>query len=346
MTIFDLVKAGEITAYWETLVQDRPPYFFESLFPANKQMSLELKWLKGASGTPVVLSPSAFDAAAIPIERQGFKELSTYMPFFKQAAYIDEELRQQLNIMMSTGNQTYIDTIMNKIFDDEVVLLESAAAQRERMRAMAVTTGAIAISANGQSFAYDFGMPSDHKATVTTSWSDPTADILGDIDRWMKKIEEDTGVLPTRAVCQTKVLGYMRNNDVIKKSIYILSQGQAMITDSQVTSYISDTLGLEIVTYDKRYKTEAGVTTPFVPEDTFVLFPTGDLGYTNFGTTPAESDLMSNPSLANVSITDTGVAVATVSKADPVQVETIVSMICLPSFEQADQVFIAQVKTS
>ena len=45
-------------------------------------------------------------------------------------------------------------------------------------------------------------------------------------------------------------------------------------------------------------------------------------------------------SVANVSITDTGVSVTTVQKADPVQVETIVSMICLPSFEAADQVYI------
>ena len=44
--------------------------------------------------------------------------------------------------------------------------------------------------------------------------------------------------------------------------------------------------------------------------------------------------------VANVSIVDTGVAITTVQKADPVQVETIVSMICLPSFEAADQVYI------
>ena len=41
-----------------------------------------------------------------------------------------------------------------------------------------------------------------------------------------------------------------------------------------------------------------------------------------------------------LSITDTGVAVTTVQHADPVNVETIVSMICLPSFEMADQVYI------
>ena len=46
---------------------------------------------------------------------------------------------------------------------------------------------------------------------------------------------------------------------------------------------------------------------------------------------------------ANVSITDVGVAVTTMEKADPVNVETKVSMIALPSFEMAEQVLIADI---
>ena len=45
-------------------------------------------------------------------------------------------------------------------------------------------------------------------------------------------------------------------------------------------------------------------------------------------------------STANVAITDTGVAVTTMKREDPVNVETKVTMICLPSFEMADQVAI------
>ena len=75
------------------------------------------------------------------------------------------------------------------------------------------------------------------------------------------------------------------------------------------------------------------------------MFPAGALGKTWFGTTPAESDLMSG-SAANVAITDTGVAVTTAQKVDPVNVETIVSMICLPSFEMADQIYIMDVTPS
>lgn len=343
MTIFDLIIAGQITAYWETMAEQREPYLGETLFPARKQLSLDLKWIKGSAGLPVVLTPSAFDSKAIPIERQGFDVLQTQMPFFKRSAYVDEEMRQQLNIVMESGNQTLIDTITNRVFDDEVRLLEGAAAQRERMRMMALTTGAISITANGQSYSYDFGVPESHKVEATTAWSNSQADIGGDIEAWMDKVEEDTGVRPTRAVCRSKTFKYLLQNEKFKKAIYVLSNGQATITKDQMRNYISNTYGLDIVTYDKKYKTEAGVATFFVPEDTFVIFPTGNLGFTNFGTTPEESDLMTNAGLANVSVTDTGVAVTTSKQVDPVQVETKVSMVSLPSFEMADQIIIADV---
>ena len=73
-----------------------------------------------------------------------------------------------------------------------------------------------------------------------------------------------------------------------------------------------------------------------------VLFPSGTLGKTWFGTTPEESDLMTGAN-ASVSIVDTGVAITTMKHDDPVNVETKVTMICLPSFEQADQVYILDI---
>ena len=77
-------------------------------------------------------------------------------------------------------------------------------------------------------------------------------------------------------------------------------------------------------------------------DDTFVIFPQGKLGTGWFGTTPEQSDLMAG-SAANVSITDVGVAVTTSKETDPVNVDTKVSMIYLPSFETADQVGIIDV---
>lgn len=346
MSIFDLIKAPELTSYWEEHIQDMPPYLGEELFPADKKLGLKLDWIKGANGLPVVLKPSAFDAGAVPRARIGFDKLSTQMPFFKESTYVDEELRQELNMVLETGNQAYIDAVVRRVFADETHLLEGARARREEMRMMALTTGAIAITANGQAYNYDYGMPADHKSEVTTSWSTTTSDPIEDMRTAMDKIEDDTGIRPTRGVCTRKTWGYLRKNEKIIKSIFVLSNGQvSALSDARLSQYLMDELGLELIVYGKRYKNDAGTATQFVPDDTVVLFPAGNLGTTWFGTTPEESDLMGGK-VANVSITDVGVAVTTIEKADPVNVETKVTMICLPSFEAADSVYILDVIAS
>lgn len=347
MNIFDLVKAPELTAYWEERTQDMPPYLGEELFPAEKKLGLKLDWIKGANGLPVVLKPSAFDVGAIPRKRLGFDKLSAEMPFFKESTFIDEELRQSLNMVLETGNQAYIDSVVNRVFADEMHLLEGARARREEMRMMALTTGAISIVANGQKYDYDYGMPEDHKVNAETSWDDvENADPIEEIRAWQDMIEDETGVRPTRGVCTRKTWGYLRNNKNIIKSLFVLSNGQVgAVSDARLSQYLQDELGLDLVVYSKRYTNDENKSAQYVPDDTIVLFPEGTLGNTWFGTTPEESDLMGGK-VANVSITDTGVAVTTVEKADPVNVETKVTMICLPSFEAADSVVIADVVTA
>lgn len=338
MTIFDLMQSTEIVAYWEELTQDEAPYPCEELFPSDKKRGISLKWIKGSRGLPVVLKTSAFDVHAIPRPRIGFEKLAADMPYFKESTYIDEEMRQELHLVLETGNQAYIDSVMNKIFDDETRLLRGAAASRERMRMMALTTGVVSMAANGQSFTFDYGV--SHKGNAKVSWSDHTnSDPLEDIRVAKEKIQDETGAVITRAMCDGKTWRDIRNNEKIKKEIFVLTNGVGAISDKKLRQYIMDELEIEILVNDKRYKDESENTLKFMPTNTFVMFPDGALGKTWFGTTPAESDLMSG-SAANVSITDTGVAVTTVQKADPVNVETIVSMICLPSFESADQVYI------
>ena len=343
MTIFDLMTSQNIVAYWEVLLQDEAPYPCEELFPDDKKRGISLKWIKGAKGLPVVLKTSAFDAAAIPRARIGFEKLSAEMPYFKESTYIDEELRQELNLVLETGNQAYIDSVMNNIFDDEMRLLRGARATRERMRMQALTTGVIAMANNGQAFTYDYGIPNANKVEASVSWSDLTnADPIKDIRNLRKTIKDATGVDCTRAMCDEATLDYITNNEKIKTQIFALRSNIGEITYDEAIRYVENRTGVRIRTNDYRYVDEQEATQAFMPADTFVMFPAGTLGKTWFGTTPAESDLMTS-NAANVSITETGVAVVTAQKVDPVQVETIVSMICLPSFEGANHVGIIDV---
>lgn len=342
MTIYDLITSSEIVAYWELVNQDREPFIGEQLFPSDKKLGLDLKWLKGSNGIPVVLKPSAFDVAAIPRPRIGFDELNAEMPFFKESKYIDEELRQELNKIIGSGVQAYIDAVVNRIFNDELSLLDGARAQRERMRMMMLTTGTISITANGQDYDYDYQMPLAHKVNAAASWAGTSANIINDIRTGIDKIIEDTGVTPARAICGTKVMGYIRNNTEIKKSVLARTDGNGYISDAMIKQFMKDEFGIAIETNDKRYVDEAGVTQRYVADDIFCMFPEGALGTTWFGTTPEESDLMAS-GVANVTITDTGVAVTTTGKTDPVQVDTKVTMICLPDFPTADQVYVIDV---
>lgn len=341
MTIFELVTAEEIVAYWETLSANMEGLLGEELWPSQQKLGLDLKWIKGSQGLPIVLKPSAYDVAALKRDRIGFEKVAAEMPFFKESMYIDEELRQQLNMVLETGNQAYIDAVMNRVFSDDTQLLNGARAQRERMRMMLLTTGGISISANGQDYDYDYGMNVNHKVQSTAKWSDPSADIIGDIRRWQDLIEEDTGVRPTRAVCTQKTFDYFLKNTDIKNAIWG-NNAAAPVSRAKVMTYLSTELDLTIAVYTKKYIDEAGAKKQYVPNDIFVLIPTGTLGTGWFGTTPEQSDLMAGTT-ANVSITDTGVAVTTTKTTDPVNVDTKVSMIYLPSYESIDQVIIADV---
>lgn len=341
MSIFDLVKSDALVAYWETLATQQPPYLGEELFPSQQKLGLDLKWIKGAKGLPVVLLPSAYDVKAKKRDRIGFDKLSAEMPFFKESTTIDEELRQQLNMVMATGNEAYINSIVNNVFDDEMRLLTGARAQRERMRMQALTTGAISIRANGQDYDYDYQIPENHKSSVSKAWSDPEATIIDDIREALNVVEDDTGVRPSRAVCSGKTWAYFRKNTEIRNAILGNDSG-VPVSDNKIRAYISEELDLEVVEYNKKYKDESGAEQKFVDDDVFVMFPSGSLGTSWFGTTPEQSDLMSGTA-ANVTITDTGVAVTTTKETDPVNVDTKVSMIFLPSFEAADQIYILDV---
>lgn len=344
MTIFDLMQSQELASYWIELTQDEAPYPCEELFPDDKKRGISLQWLKGARGLPVVLKTSAFDVHAIPRARIGFEKLTAEMPYFKESTYIDEELRQELNMVLETGNQVYIESVMDKIFDDESRLLRGSRAARERMRTMALTTGIVSMAANGQAFTFDYGVT--HKATVTKSWSDPSSDPIQDINDAIEEIEGDTGCTITRAMCDKKTWRDLKKNTTILKAIFVQTNGVGHLTDAALEDYIAEQCnGLVVRRNSKRYKDENGNTLPFMPTDTFVMFPDGTLGKTWFGTTPAESDLMAGTA-ADVSIVDTGVSITMKQEVDPVQVETIVAMICLPSFESADEVYILDTKAS
>ena len=342
-SIFDLVTAKNIAQYWIEKNVNEQPLLGETLFPAVREIGIKLEWIKGAKNQPVGLRLAAYDTKAIRRDRQGFEEYSTKMPFFKESMYIDEELRQNLNTLMQTNNEQVINQILTKIFDDEITLVKAARVTLERMRMEALTAGTVTLGSNGQAYSYDYGVPADQKVDVTKVWSDPSADIIGDISKFVEDMKAK-GVVITRAVCNSSVAKNFRTNNAIKNAIYVFANGTVNVTTARALDYIYNETGVSIYVYDDVYVNESGEAVKYVPDDTVTFLPDGDLGKTNLGTTPEESDLMNSVNTADVSIVNEGVAVTTSKIVDPVNVETKVSMIGLPSFEMADKIVILDTK--
>lgn len=344
-SIMDLVSAKALTTYWQETVSNRIPYLGEGLFPAKKKMGLDLAWIKGYKGLPIALKPSHFDTKATVRDRIGVKKIETEMPFFREAMTIKERDRQELLRFRENDNQNLYSSIINEIFDDRAQLIEGALIQSERMRMQLLVTGGISIVANNVDYTYNYDVDGDwqtnnyEELSGTSLWTDTTNSTpLEDIREMQQKIVDLTGVKPTRAIMTQKTFNYLLQNKSIKIAINPLANGANLVREAELKSLLLSELGLNVAVYDKKFKDETGATKNFYPDGYITLLPASTLGNTYYGTTPEEADLQSANFNGDVSIVETGVAVTTINIPHPVNKETIVSEIVLPSFERMNEV--------
>lgn len=345
-TIFDYVKASEIALYYTNSPYNAIQYLGETLFPADKRLGLDLAWFKGSQGLPVQLKPSAFDAKATLRDRQGFSRVETEMPFFREAMRIGEKDRQELNKVADATNTALIEPVLRNIYNDAAQLVESAKVSAEVMRMQLLATGKISIHDNRMVYEYDYLHPADHKETLLTdaTWDKADSNPIEDLIRWCDLVEENTGDRPSRAIMTRKTFNLLLNNEYIKQLLYPGADvNRVVITEPQLRERVQTMTGLQLAIYNKKYALADGSSENYFPDGTVTLIPDGFLGNTWYGTTPEESDLLSGATDAQVSIVNTGIALTTIKEPHPVNVETIVSGIFLPSFEKIDSTFIAKV---
>lgn len=344
-TIFDLVNAKEIATYIEKNPSNEVPYLGATLFPAKKQLGLDLSWIKGSNGLPVALTPSEFDAKATVRDRIGFNKVQTEMPFFRESMRVGEKDRQELNRLLASNLDQAYKTIITNIYDDVANLVKGAEVQPERMIMQLLSTGKISIHANRIPLDYDYKMKADHKETLAAGaeWSNPDSTPIQDILTWQDTVEENTGTRPTKAIMTRKTFGYLLNHKSIRLDMNPLGGQNIIMTDSMLKQYLQMKFGLSVAVYNKKFRAEDGSLQNFYPDDHITLIPDGTLGNTYFGTTPEESDLMTGATKADVRVVNTGVAITSIKEEHPVNVMTVVSEIVLPSFETLDNIFIAKV---
>lgn len=344
MNIFDFINAKEIALY---ISQLPPESTLDSvLFPDDKQYGMEIELAKGAKQKPVALRVSTFDVAVKPRALNAQVSIEKKeMPFFKESILIKEKDRQQLMLALQANNENIVNQILSQVFGNYKSLVDGAIVQMRRMRAQLLQNGAINITSKDGDITLDYSIPAAHKEKITAAekkWSNPAADIVGDIQKWQKKIVNDGYAKPTRLIVTEKTFGYIALNTAIINDIKGLNQAY-IVTDNDVKNYLKRKLSVDIAIVNGTFINEAGETHTYYEDNKVTLIPPKALGRSVFGTTPEEADSLFGTGKLETQIVNTGVAITTMVKEDPVTVETKVSLLGLPSFEAADECFFATV---
>lgn len=348
ISVFDLLSAENIKEWYNSLQSTSTIY--SELFPLKKQIGIDLMMVKGAKNRPVALKPSAFDVPA-PIRplNAEISEERKQIPFFKESILIDERTRQELLRAQATGIESYYAPLITKVFENIQNLIDGADVQRDRMCAQIMTTGKVYIQTTNALLNYDYGLPAANKETLLTTarWSDlDNSDPIGDILRWQRLFTDAGKAKPTRAACSSKTFGYLVMNKNIQKA-FAPQNPYYLMSDAEVKAYIKTKTGLSIAIVTGNYDDEAGNTQSYFPDEVFTLLPVGSLGNSNYGTTPEEADLMSGAGTkVKTTLIKSVIAVTTMKKDDPVNVQTKVSQLLLPDCPRVEEMFIATVHTA
>jgi len=353
-SIYEIFDSKAIAAYWTDVNANMgDAYIGTQFFPVAKQTGLELAWIKGKNNLPIALQPSAFDTKATLRDRIGVKELSTEMPFFREAMRIGEKDRQNIETLLAKGQQ-FAEPTIARIFDDIRNLVEGGRVQAERMRMQLLAEGKISILATaetGRDVAYDYAYDADGSFAAdniqtlagTDKWTDyANSNPIEDLEEAKAYMAEKFGVIVNKVLLNSKTLKDLLASESIAKAMNPVGYQNARASKTQRKAFVEAETGLTFIVYDKMYKNEQGVDVKFYPDGVVTLLPDYALGNTWYGTTPEEFDLMSGTE-ASVSVVDTGIAITTLKEAHPVNVKTVVSEIVLPSFERMADIYIIKV---
>lgn len=344
INVNEIVTPQNIGEYWVEDQKFNPPYNLGTVkFPEASTVGLKLKWIVGANRAPATLSPTTLEANHIPLGRYGFQTMETDIPAFKNSMQMNAENYMEISIIDENATEV-VQRKVKEIYDDFSTLIKNAQVTREALRWQLLSTGVISISGNGVSATYNYNIPSNHKANATVVWSDHiNADPIKDLRTWADVIETETGEAPAEVYMNKATYNHMVSSKKIIDAIYRGGIGDAYPDDNAITQYISQKTNLTVVVYNKGYRNpETGLFTYFIPNGAVTLTPSGALGTTWISKTPEELAL-SDDSEAQLYVVDNGVALYKMVKRDGVLTAIGASMLCLPSFERANDVFFGSV---
>lgn len=349
MDLKDFINSANIALYMKELPVEQT--VDTVLFPVKKQMGTEIELAKGAKKKPVALKLSTLDAAAkVRALSASLDVFKKELPFFKEAIGINETTRRELVNAANSNNQNLIEALSLQVFENYENLIKGADIQAKRMRCALIQDGELNITTDDGDIVVDYGVPSKHKETISTStkkWNVATADIVGDVKRYQKAITDDNYTKPTILLCTETTFDntFLVNTAIINHLKGGESTKNMILSQQDFINFAKDRMGLTIVFLEEStyIPSQGADAQPYFQNGKITLMSGSTLGNTVYGATPEEWDVAYGSGKLDTSLVRNAIAVTCMVKEDPVTIDTKVSQMVMPSFDRADECFFATV---
>ncbi|AQR95559.1 major capsid protein [Clostridium saccharoperbutylacetonicum] len=350
MKLQDYINSKNIALYIKELPTEDT--IDQTLFPNRKVLGTKLENAKGAKKKAVALRQSTFDVAAKMRSLNAKVEVkTTEIPFFKESVGIDETTRREVINAMNSNNENIVNAVLDQVYDGQANLIKGAAIIAKKMRAQVIQTGRIIYSSDPTdgNVVVDYGVPANHKVILTGSdkWTDPTADIVGDVKKFQKIMTDDNCPKPNimlmteKTFDETFLVNTAIKDDIRNSNVNTLR----IVSQSDFLQFAKERMNLTVIFLEDTtyYPYEGADPVAYYDDCKVTLMSGATLGETVYGTTPEEFDLTHGSSKLDTTVIEPGIAVTTNTKWDPVTVDTKVSVMPIVSFDRADEVFFATV---
>jgi hypothetical protein len=343
MLIFDVVDPVELTGAARAKfieVPDQNLFTLDELLPNVEVQDVEYR-VANATITHGEAKYRGFDTPTPIGKRQA--TLTTQVGMFPpvgQKLIVGEYERIQLQRAQGMSNdrlvaQSYKDTASNVI---------AIRTRLERARAQVLTTGKFTLTdENGLTLVADFDVPADHlNVAPATVWTDPDADLWGDLEAWFSKYQDDDdeGQVPGQITTSRRVMNLMRANKQVVRAIFGPLATEGHVTPAQ----LNDILDAEGFPRIKLYDTKIGGQR-LIADDKVILTPSDarTLGETQFGITTDALELV-NSNAVEFAIHDApGVTAVQMKNDDPAQIYNKATAAALPVLSKPNRLFVADV---
>jgi len=282
----------------------------------------------------------AWDTPAPFTKRQGMSRFRGELaPVSRQIALSEEEFLR-LRALQSNGRQA---DLVNAIYSDAERMVRSVQARIELARGQLLVTGTFALNENGLNVTADFGMPGTHKPTAATLWTNPAADILGDLLTWTQLYVDDTGTVPGVMLMSRTVLGYMYLNTAMRQAAAFAGTTPSRINNETIDAIFAANGLPPIEIYDTKVRVN-GTNTSVIGTNKVLLLPSPGaepMGNTFYGVTAEALKFQSKGYITQEEMP--GIVACIHETESPIQTFTLATAVAVPALPNPKLVVAATV---